>query len=39
MVLHRGGCVGEFSRQQATPENILSAAMGLDASSAGNFQN
>jgi len=40
MVLHRGGCVGEFSRQQATPEKILAAAMGFGAFPApNNFQN
>lgn len=40
MVLHRGGCAGEFSRETATPENILAAAMGLNASAtAGNSQN
>jgi len=40
IVLHRGNCAGEFSRKQATPENILSAAMGLNPlATSGNFQN
>lgn len=39
VVLHRGHCAGEFSREQATPERILTAAMGLDSSPAGNSQN
>jgi len=28
MVMHRGECTAEFSREQATPEKILAAAMG-----------
>jgi ABC-type sugar transport system ATPase subunit len=28
LVLHRGRCAAEFSREQATPERILAAAMG-----------
>jgi ribose transport system ATP-binding protein len=28
MVMHRGQCTAEFSRDQATPEKILAAAMG-----------
>jgi ABC-type sugar transport system ATPase subunit len=34
MVLHRGRCTAEFSREQATPERILAAAMGSDSRSA-----
>ena len=30
MVLHRGGLVAEFSREQATPEAVLAAAMGAN---------
>jgi ribose transport system ATP-binding protein len=28
VVMHRGRCTAEFSREQATPEKILAAAMG-----------
>jgi ABC-type sugar transport system ATPase subunit len=31
MVLHRGRCTAEFTREQATPEKILTAAMGANA--------
>ena len=30
MVMHRGHCTAEFSREQATPEKILAAAMGSE---------
>lgn len=39
LVLHRGGCGGEFSRAQATPEKVLAAAMGLGAFSPGGSEN
>jgi ABC-type sugar transport system ATPase subunit len=33
VVLHRGRCAAEFSREQATPEKILAAAMGSNSQS------
>jgi ribose transport system ATP-binding protein len=38
LVMHRGRCTAQFSRQDATPEKILTAAMGTNISS-GNRQN
>lgn len=36
LVMHRGRCTAEFSREQATPEKILAAAMGSNAGAASN---